>query len=225
MVGVYENKTKKHAAHTGKAIKGFLDYDYFGYNHCIYASHKPAYNRDARKTDFDENAKYYYNITKENFDRIAYILRKCLDVYLNDNILLKSLEIFHNSNGFLSPYISKSNIPWIICELGLSGQNLFGQHIKKDSAMYKVIEKIPAALFAESTIKGYSKFDFSNAKNEDFQIGLTSILECLVFTVERGAIPKLPTIWWEHIKSRYANNSNNDFAFSGDIWVNEDNYE
>ena len=68
-------------------------------------------------------------------------------------------------------------------------------------------------------------FDFSNAKNENFQIGLTSILECLAFAVERGAIPKLPTIWWEHIKSRYANNSNNDFAFSGDIWVNEDNYE
>ena len=157
MVGVYENKPKKHAAHTGKAIKGFSDYDYFGYNHCIYASNKPAYNRDARKTDFDENAKYYYNITKENFDRVAYILRNCLDVYLNNNILLKSLEIFHNSNGFLSPYISKSNIPWIICELGLSGQNLFGQHIKKDSAMYKAIEKIPAALFAESTIEGYSK--------------------------------------------------------------------
>ena len=157
LVGAYTNSPRKHAAHTGKTIKGFSEYDYFGYNHCIHASHRPAYNRDARKQIFDENAKYYYDLTRNNFDRVAYVLRKCLDVYLRDNILLRSLEMFVASQGFLSPYLTKANIPWMICDLGLSGQSAYGQYFKVDSEIYRAVEALPAAIFVDSDVKGYKK--------------------------------------------------------------------
>lgn len=64
-------------------------------------------------------------------------------------------------------------------------------------------------------------FDFSNETGTHMQIGLTGMLECLAFAVAQGAIPKLPTNWWNHIESRYGINPD----VLDEVWVNEDVYD
>lgn len=40
-------------------------------------------------------------------------------------------------------------------------------------------------------------------KTRDFSIGLTTILSCLSFAEQKGAIPALPEEWWTLINLRY----------------------
>ncbi len=39
--------------------------------------------------------------------------------------------------------------------------------------------------------------------SHEFSIGLLTILECLKFAEDNGAVPTLPYEWWLSLKSRY----------------------
>lgn len=40
-------------------------------------------------------------------------------------------------------------------------------------------------------------------KYHEFSIGLTTVLSCLAFAQQQGAVPPLPEDWWIEINNRY----------------------
>lgn len=40
--------------------------------------------------------------------------------------------------------------------------------------------------------------------NCEFTIGLSDIIQCLMFAEERGAVPKLDSGWWLEVREKYA---------------------
>lgn len=45
---------------------------------------------------------------------------------------------------------------------------------------------------------------FMKDQKHEFSIGLKTILVCLAFAEEKGAVPLLPNEWWHLINNRYS---------------------
>lgn len=56
-------------------------------------------------------------------------------------------------------------------------------------------------------------FLLCDSHNQEFSIGLTTILECLIFAIENGDLPKIPQSWLQNINDVY----DTDFPLSEDI--------
>lgn len=44
---------------------------------------------------------------------------------------------------------------------------------------------------------------FMKDQEHEFSIGLKTVLACLAFAEEKGAVPPLPNEWWQLINNRY----------------------
>lgn len=46
-------------------------------------------------------------------------------------------------------------------------------------------------------------FFLKDQKNNEFSMGLSTILECIAFAIQEGNLPKLPEKWLYNVDSRY----------------------
>ncbi|MDO4831246.1 MAG: hypothetical protein Q4A46_07200 [Clostridia bacterium] len=56
-------------------------------------------------------------------------------------------------------------------------------------------------------------FLLSDSKNNEFSVGLTTMLECVAFAIQKGDLPKLPSSWLKNIDDVYSTS----FSFDKDI--------
>lgn len=73
------------------------------------------------------------------------------------------------------------------------------------------LNKLPSAVLADHMLIDHSEcelcdedyyFNFKDAE-KSFQIGIKEILSCIAFAEEKGALPELPSDWWNQVCSRY----------------------
>ena len=167
-----KNSRAPYAAHHPYSVPGLAEYNEAGYKRCPYASNSYSFKNDncRRKYEDPEN-KLLIKFLKENFDRIAYLVKSTFKIYFsNENYkdMLRNFVAMHNETIAV---LNKFNFPWLFL-LSYTCQNLSRIPIKADS---------PFITFLEKTIK-LKKVDCKKV-NEAFFISSQNEFSSLSFVI------------------------------------------
>lgn len=150
IIGLYKqlkNTDRPYGKHFPKTLAGLAEYNQQAYDFCPYANKRKSVNRNSRKTKLTDFEKNIYYLMREQFDRVVYILSKQLDIKITNNAARNMLTTYVSGKGWLYPWSTLNNIPWVFGHLSWS-KKLYGQPILKNSPLYSAIsEKCPAASF------------------------------------------------------------------------------
>lgn len=138
LIGLY-NGERTYGAHAGKYINGLNPYNYTNYIFCPRAN--PGYSRaskDTRKDELTSKDIAIYNMVRENFDLAVEFAKKYLGYYISNDKAKECLEIYYNSKGWLYPYSTTNNIPFMIFYLQ-QAINPYGLLIRKNSSLEKAV--------------------------------------------------------------------------------------
>lgn len=150
IIGLYKrlkNTDHPYGKHFPKSIFGLAEYNQQAYDYCPYADKHKSVNKDSRKTKLTDFEKNIYYLLREQFDRVIYILSKQLDIGITNSVAKEMLNTYVNGKGWMYPWSTLNNIPWVFGHLTWS-KGLFGKPILKDSPFYcAILEKCPNAFF------------------------------------------------------------------------------
>lgn len=150
IIGLYkksDNTDKPYGRHCPKSIQGLAVYNQQSYDYCIYANPNNKTDKSSRKsrtTNFEINI---YNLMRDQFDRIIYILEKELDIKISINLAKRMLKDYVDSEGWLYSWATINNLPWVLGYLSLA-KSLYMQPVLKGSALYNaILNNCPTAKF------------------------------------------------------------------------------
>lgn len=153
-----KNSREPYAAHHPYSVPGLAEYNEAGYKRCPYASNSYSLKNDncRRKYEDPEN-KLLIQFLKENFDRIAYLVRSTFKIYFSDEDYKDMLRNFITMHNETIEVLNHFNFPWLFL-LSYTCQHLSRTPIKSDS---------PFITFLEKTIK-LKKVDCQKVKGACF---------------------------------------------------------
>lgn len=106
IIGLYKkikNTNKPYGKHYPKSIDGIAVYNKQAYEFCPYSSQKNQITKEHRKellTDFEKNI---YNLMKENFDIVVYVLSKAIDIKITRALAEEMLKTYIASKSWQYP--------------------------------------------------------------------------------------------------------------------------
>lgn len=155
LLGIFRKiETKPYGKHCGKDIPNVGRHHQSVFEYCPYNSHKRAVSKTDRRKDVTERDIKIYNLIKEHFDQIIYILKKDCDVYISHGRARKILEMAKIRTVWQYPEIDEANLPWIILYL-YDEINIYGQYIRIDSELHKALIKHNIKFEPEDKVKGF----------------------------------------------------------------------
>lgn len=141
--GLYKklkNTNRPFGKHYCGSIYGLAEYNEQAYDNCPYSNknrHTPtATDKKTKLTDFEKNI---YNIMKEQFDRVIYILSNCLEIKISNASAKSMLKTYIDGEGWMYPWSTLYNIPWVFGHLTWS-KNLYGQAILYGSDLHSALQ-------------------------------------------------------------------------------------
>ena len=169
IIGLYKlpkNTNYPYGKHYTKSIKDLAKYNQQAYEFCPYSSKQTKVTKQSRKpklTDFEKNI---YNLMREYFDIVVYILSKEIDIKITNKVARELLEVYVSGKSWLYPFSTLNNLPQMLRYLYPS-LSLYGQPILKDSPLYKTIkDKFPEVEFKESEY--YKNYEILEVKSGYF---------------------------------------------------------
>lgn len=158
LIGLYKslaNTPRPFGRHYPKSVNGLAEYNEEAYRFCPLANpQKPS--PEARKKDAAGTPSVALELLEKEFDRVVYLLSRDTGILFSDNLLRKMLATYWKSGGYLYPWISVSNLPWMFGYMS-NAKPLFGQKIRPDSELKsRIMEDVPEAAFDEDSrhVKG-----------------------------------------------------------------------
>lgn len=136
-----KNSREPYAAHHPYSVSGLAEYNEAGYKRCPYASNSYSLKNDncRRKYEDPEN-KLLIQFLKENFDRIAYLVRSTFKIYFSAEDYKDMLRNFVTMHNETIEVLNKFNLPWLFL-LSYTCQHLSRTPIKADSPFITFLEK------------------------------------------------------------------------------------
>lgn len=155
----HEIKVSPHGKHTGSSIKGIGEWNQRTYEYCPFAArtHYIAPNEHDLLPDIDSSMVDLYDLLKTQFDRAVYVIKKDFHICCSSKIWKKALNSFVANRIYCYPWLSESNLPYILALRGLHLQNCIGQFFEKDSNIYNALSKHPAVEWQGSETYKYQK--------------------------------------------------------------------
>lgn len=209
IIGLYKrlkNTEHPYGKHFPKSLSGLAEYNQQAYDFCPYADKRKSVNINSRKTKLTDFEKNIYYLIREQFDRVIYILSKQLDIKITNNAARNMLTTYVSGKGWLYPWSTLNNLPWVIGHLSWS-KKLYGQPILKNSPLYSAIsEKCPAASFVPCDKYG-GEYDILLSKEGMFldlnyciiehnrAVVNDELLETMEFVVSEGGVGKVKNIF------------------------------
>ncbi|MCC8097011.1 MAG: hypothetical protein LIO44_00255 [Eubacterium sp.] len=162
IIGLYKklkNSQKPYGKHYNKSISKLAVYNEQAYRFCPYARKKNKVFRESRKSILTDYEKSIYNLMREQFDRVVYVLSKEIDIKIYNATAEKMLSSYVADEGWLYPWATLNNLPWVFGYLYMA-QNLYGKLIAKNSPLYnKIKESFPNVVFSPvDYLNDYEKF-------------------------------------------------------------------
>lgn len=159
IIGLYKklkNTDNPYGRHYPQNIRGLAEYNQQAYNFCPYASHqKNKVTADTRKEELTEYEKNIYCIMRENFDIAVEVISQELDIKVSASFAERMLSAYVVGKGWLYPYSTPNNIPWMLWYLSWS-KPLYKQQIRYGSELYnRILEKCPNVEFLPAYDKNY----------------------------------------------------------------------
>ena len=140
LIGLYRViKKRPYGAHAGKDIKGLPIHNQFRYEYCSLSKKGKKINDEEQYIEADKIQKELYYILRDNFHKIVYFIENKLGFEGSNSFWEKRLNLFMGTGGYLYPWISLENLPWMFCYFGIGGTAIYNQNIKCDTSIYNCI--------------------------------------------------------------------------------------
>ena len=135
--------------HTGKNIKGLPEWNQRKYQYCPFAVRniRRAPNEDEWLTEIDEGVIELYNLLKEQFDRIVYIIEKELNFRGSNAFWVKVLNQYLINKDYLYPWLTEVNLPYIFAYFGMTHQKVYKQKFLIGSDIYNTLSSYQGVEF------------------------------------------------------------------------------
>lgn len=152
LIGVMnEIKTSPYGRHTGKTINGLPEWNYRKYVYCPFAKNgKISLKDDERLMEDDADVIELYNLMKQQFDRIVYVVGNKLGIRCSAHFWKVALSQYVKSFAYRYPWLTEANLPYIFAYFGVHKQKLFGQSFLADTALYNALKEFRGVRFSES---------------------------------------------------------------------------
>lgn len=152
LIGVIkEIKRNPYGKHTGKDIEGLPKWNQIKYEYCPYAvknDHKSP-NDEELITEIDDNIVELYNLLKNQFDRVIFIIEKELKIKCSIFFWEKALRQFCINQFYLYPWLTESNLPYIFAYFGLLQQKVYKQKVLIGSEIYNTLSNYTGIEFIQ----------------------------------------------------------------------------
>lgn len=142
--GLYKqlrNTDRPYGSHYTKSIHHLAEYNQQAYDYCPYASH--SYSNPVTEKDRKEVLTSYemsiYNTIRDYFDLAVYVLQQSTGLHFSQSYLKNMLKGFVASEGYMYPWATIYNIPWMLRYIE-GGRPLFGLSVKKDSELFHYLQ-------------------------------------------------------------------------------------
>ena len=139
---VQEIKSKPYGRHSGKNINGFPAWNERKYEYCPYADRNKRRqpNEDELLREITDSVIELYNLLREQFDRVVYVISKELGIRCSTMFWRKVLNQFLVNEVYFYPWLTESNLPYIFELKGMQHQNILGQKFLIGTQLYNAIE-------------------------------------------------------------------------------------
>ncbi|MCM1335075.1 MAG: hypothetical protein NC237_08485 [Eubacterium sp.] len=103
----------------GKEATDLREWKYYKYQNCPFASNRKAPSDDYEPYEIDEDVVELYELLKNQFDCVVYILSKSFDIRCSENFWRDALTLFLGSHGYCYPWLTEANLPYIFAYKGM----------------------------------------------------------------------------------------------------------
>lgn len=161
-----EIKRKPYGKHTGKDIRGLAKWKQTSYEYCPYAvkGQRREINDDEILPEITKEVIELYDLLKNNFDRIVYVISKELDIRCSTIFWEKALKQFLVNRAYCYPWLTEANLPYIFAYRGMIHRNVYGQQVRVDSDLFNALKNYKNVNF-ESISKKESEYKILTSKN------------------------------------------------------------
>ncbi len=158
IIGLYKklkNTDRPYGKHYPASVDNLAKYNKEAYDYCPYASKRLVVTSESRKELTGDFEKSIYYLMREQFDRVIYLLSREIDISIGPNAARKMLDTYIKMEGWLYPWSSLNNLPWVLGHLSLA-KSMFGQLVKKGTSLYNaILENCSSAMFKSSSLADY----------------------------------------------------------------------
>lgn len=142
LIGLYKkskNTDRPYGKHYVKGIPGLANYNRTAFLFCPYSDKFHKITKENRNEEITEREVEIYNAVRDYFDLAVYVIRQETGIYLGKAFLKKMLSDFLAARGYMYPWASLYNIPWMLMYFTRSS-SLYGCLVKKDSKMFEYLQ-------------------------------------------------------------------------------------
>lgn len=138
-----ESKMSPYGKHTGKNVNGLPRWNQKKYEYCPHAAEKSRKQIDENELlpEITDNVIELYNLLRDNFDRVVYVVQKSLDIRCSPKFWKEALKQYLANNAYLYPWLTESNLPYIFALRGMTHNRVFGQRVRIGTELYEKLNK------------------------------------------------------------------------------------
>ena len=140
----HEIRVSPHGKHTGKDINGLPEWKQRKYEYCPFARHNEYIppNDDDLLEEIDQSVIDLYDILKEQFDKVVYVVQKELHIRCSERFWTDALQAYLVNRVYLYPWLSEANLPYIFAYRGMQHMRCFGQQFEEGSEIYNALSNL-----------------------------------------------------------------------------------
>ena len=158
LIGLFKSEPdsiKPYARHHKGTIENLAEYDEEAYFACPYANPGKSKANIRRKPD-SKTVALLYNLLRDQFDRIIYILEKTTGIKISEAFAEKLLKSYVVNEGWMYYDSTQDNLPYMLL-YAEPAYSIINRLVEKDSDLYKGILENCSTVELQSVNKKYSK--------------------------------------------------------------------
>ena len=152
-------KVSPYGKHTGKSIDGLPEWHKQKYIYCPYASCNEYIQPDDAELyeDIDQSIIELYELLREQFDRVVYIIQNELHIRCSGRFWKDALQSYVINRVYCYPWLSEVNLPYIFAYRGMQHMRCYGQQFENNTELYKSLSALECVKFEQTSEQsGYS---------------------------------------------------------------------
>lgn len=160
LIGIsHKTKVTPHGKHTGKRVEGLADWNQPKYAYCPFASHSSYVtpNEEDLLPDIDQGTIELYDLLREQFDRAVYVIQKAFHIQCSPNFWKKTLRTFTANRIYCYPWLTESNLPYILALRGIHLNRCVGQCFEIDSDIHHALSNYSGVVWQKCNYKNYER--------------------------------------------------------------------
>jgi len=139
--GLYKKAERVYAAYNGKSVPGLAEWNQEEYEFCPVPVKGKRISPESRRTHIPDKCLLMYNTLRDHLPEAYAAIKQLTGLYISRNEFLSLLQTYYDTQGYLYPYSTTGNLPYMLLYLS---ENLtaYRRWIRKDSDLAKKLESV-----------------------------------------------------------------------------------